>query len=47
MWKALKKRTEQVLPVAAERGELALSVLKRRRWGSARAVLDSYVYLRK
>ena len=46
MWKALQKRTEQVLPNAAERGELALSVLKRRRWGSPRACLDSFLYLR-
>lgn len=47
MWKALHKRTQQMLPHAAERGELALSVLKRRRWGSPRACLDSFLYLRK
>ena len=46
MWKALQKRTEEVLPAAAERGEQALAAVKKRRWGNARNVLDSYVQLR-
>ena len=46
MWKALQKRTEEVLPGAAERGEQALAAVKKRRWGNARNVLDSYVQLR-
>jgi hypothetical protein len=46
MWKALEKRTEEVLPVAAERGERALTQVKRRRWGSATNALDTYCYVR-
>jgi hypothetical protein len=46
MWKALEKRAEEVLPVAAERGERALAAVKRRRWGSATNALDSYRYVR-
>lgn len=46
MWKALQKRAEEVLPVAAERGEQVLTAVKKRRWGSARAALDSFLLVR-
>lgn len=46
MWAALRKRIEEVLPSAAERGELASRALKRKRWGTAQACLNSMVYVR-
>lgn len=46
MWDALRKRVEEVLPVAAERAEMAGRALRRRRWGTAQACLNSLVYVR-
>jgi hypothetical protein len=46
MWDALRKRVEEVLPVAAERAELAGRALRRRRWGTAQACLNSFVNVR-
>jgi hypothetical protein len=46
MWQALQKRTEEVLPVAAQRGELALLAVKKRRWGNPRNALDSFMLVR-
>lgn len=46
MWKALAKRTEEVLPNAAHRGEQALLAVKKRRWGNAKNALESFVLLR-
>jgi hypothetical protein len=46
LWDPLRKRINEVLPVAAERGELAGNALRRRRWGTARACLVSLVNVR-
>jgi hypothetical protein len=46
MYEALRKRVEEVLPVAAERADLAGRALKRRRWGTASACLASLVNIR-
>jgi len=46
MWGALRKRVEEVLPVAAGRAELAGRALRRRRWGTADACLNSLVNVR-
>jgi hypothetical protein len=46
MYEALRKRIEEVLPVAAERGRLAGLALRRKRWGTARAALESLVNVR-
>lgn len=46
MYEALRKRTEEVLPVAAERADLASRALKRRRWGTASACLASLINIR-
>jgi hypothetical protein len=47
MWKALQKRAEEVVPVAAERGEQVLTAVKKKRWGSASAALESYIRVRE
>ena len=47
MWKALQKRAEEVVPVAAERGEGVLTAVKKKRWGSASAALESYMRVRE
>jgi hypothetical protein len=46
MYEALRKRAEEALPVAAERAGLASRALRRRRWGSANACLNSLVNVR-
>ncbi len=46
MWEALRKRVEEALPVAAARAELAGRALRRRRWGTSDACLNSLVYVR-
>ena len=46
MYEALRKRIEEVLPVAAERADLASRALRRRRWGTANACLHSMVNVR-
>jgi len=46
MYEALRKRVEEVLPVAAERADVASRALRRRRWGTAQACLNSLVYIR-
>lgn len=46
MYEALRKRLEEALPVAAERGRLAGLALRRKRWGTARAALESLVNVR-
>lgn len=46
MFEALRKRVEDVLPVAAERADLASRALRRRRWGTANACLHSLINVR-
>ena len=46
MFEALRKRMEEALPLAAERGEAAGRVLRRRRWGNAGACVESLVNVR-
>lgn len=46
MWLALQKRAMEVVPEAASLGERALLALKKRRWGTAAAALDSLCYVR-
>ena len=47
MFEALRKRMEEVLPSAAERGEAAGRALRRRRWGTAAAAVESLVNVRE
>ena len=35
------------MPVAAERGEQVLTAVKKRRWGTAAAALESYLRVRE
>lgn len=46
MYEALRKRVDQVLPVAAHRARVAGLALRRKRWGTPRAAFESLVNVR-
>lgn len=46
MWKSLRKRMEERLPVAVERGEAALRNVRRYRWNSPGACLQALIAVR-
>lgn len=46
MWTSLRKRTHAELPEAAEMGDMAVTEIRRFRWGSAQACVQSLVAVR-
>jgi len=46
MWRGLRTRTAEELPEAAEMGDLAVTEIRRFRWGSAQACVQSLVAVR-